>query len=53
MVVAVLTQGERLARVYDAIDALDAGDMRTALYVAATAESLRVVKRQQAAHSPA
>jgi hypothetical protein len=48
-----LTQGERLARVYDAIDALDPGDMRTAFYTAATAESLHVIQARQSAHSPA
>lgn len=44
LVPAPLSQGARLRDVFDAIDKLDAGDMRTALRAAATAESLKVGK---------
>jgi hypothetical protein len=54
---APLTQAERLRDVFDAIDKLDAGSMKTALWAATTAESLRavpsVIKAPAGSSSPA
>jgi hypothetical protein len=50
---APLTQGQRLRDVFDAITKLDPGSMKTALWAAATAESLRAVKRTEPAQGVA